>query len=629
LVEPAFPALKDPQSTLSLLWLAALGVVFGDIGTSPLYALQTAIGLTGASHAIGVASLIIWTVILVVSVKYAYVLMKQDYKGQGGVFALFALLKASKEGKPPGFGIVAVVAFGAALLLGDGTLTPAISVLSAVEGIVTIHPKLAPLAPGASVIILIVLFALQRFGTGRLGSVYGPVMLLWFLVMAVMGGVQIIQHPSALVALNPLHGFGLLVSSGWHGTVIMGAVALAVTGAEALYADLANFGKGPILRAWYFVALPSLMLNYLGQAAYASAHPAEASGAGLFFLLCPMILRGPLVVLATLATVIASQALITAVFTLCRQAKALDLFPPFLTRHTNSRIREQIYMPAVNFLLGLACVLLVAFFQTGSSLANAYGVSVTGAMAVTSVLWLSVMVSRTGESRWQTFLVFGGMFALDLVLFLSCMTKFLAGGYIPVCFALVIMQLMFIWYRGRKFIGESMREGISPEQLGESLASSNLPRVPGTRVYLTREKTPEHSITSILEFQRRTKSVAENIVILMLPSTWSNPDQMIGEPTLKRHAGGLWEISVPHGYMVDADAPASLAAASRASGGPFTYDPEDTFYIFPREIPSPEGGRLPSWQRKIFSFVMRNVVLPDAFHIPSRQLVVYFAYVRA
>jgi len=609
--------------------MAALGVVFGDIGTSPLYALQTAVSLTGASHAIGVASLIIWTVILVVSVKYATILMKQDYKGQGGVFALLALLKKSREGKPIGFGIIAVVAFGAALLLGDGTLTPAISVLSAVEGIVTIHPEFAHFAPVPAIVILILLFALQRFGTGRLGVVFGPVVMLWFLAIGAMGATQIALHPFVLRALDPTRGLLLLGSSGWQAFIIMGAVALAVTGAEALYADLANFGKGPILRAWYLVVLPALILNYLGQAAYLDSHPEAASRTGLFFLLCPMVFRGPLVVLATVATVIASQALITAVFTLCRQAKALDLFPPFLTRHTNSEVREQIYIPSVNFLLGLACVLLVAFFQTGGALANAYGVSVTGAMAVSSILWGAVMFSRSGESVWKNSLILGGLLSLDLLLFLSCMTKFLAGGYIPFCFALVIMQLMFIWWRGKKYIGESMSEGISPEALGESLAVSRLPRVPGTRVYLTRERTPEHSVASILEFQRRTKSVAEKIVILMLPSTWSDPNQMIGDPVIKKHIGGLWEISVPHGYMVDADAPASLRAASEASGGAFTHDPDDTFYIFPKEMPSPEGGRLPAWQRRIFSFVVRNVVLPDAYRIPPDKLIVYFSYVRA
>jgi KUP system potassium uptake protein len=618
------------NKSLSLIWLAALGVVFGDIGTSPLYAFQTAVSITGAGHAVAVASLIIWTVILVVSVKYATILMKQDYKGQGGVFALFALLKASRAGKPLGYGIIAVVAFGAALLLGDGTLTPAISVLSAVEGIVTIHPAFEQFAPGVAIVILILLFAFQRFGTRSLGLVFGPFVMVWFAAIALIGIPQIVAHPSVLRALNPFCGLSLIASSGWHALMIMGAVALAVTGAEALYADLANFGKGPILRAWYLVVLPSLMLNYLGQAAYLDTHPAGAAQTGLFFLLCPMALRGGLVVLATGATVIASQALITAVFTLCRQAKSLDLFPPFLTRHTNSRVREQIYIPAMNTMLGLACVLLVAFFRNSASLANAYGVAVTGAMVVTSVLWGVVMFSRAVESRWKTALILGAMLLLDLTLFLSCMTKFFAGGYIPFFFALAIMVLMFTWYRGKQFINESIWACPTPEQLGAFLAAQKLPRVPGTRVYITREKTYQHAVYSVMEFQRRTASTAESVVILMIPSTWASPNQVIGDPVVKKHAGGLWEITVPHGYMVDADVPASLGAASEASHGEFTFDPESTFYIFPKEFLAPDAvSGMSRWQRRLFSFLVRNVVLPDSLRIPAENLVVYFSYVRA
>ena len=613
----------------SLLWLGALGVVFGDIGTSPLYAFQTAVAASGTSQAIAVASLIIWTVILVVSVKYAFILMKQDYKGQGGIFALFALFKKSLEGKPVAFGIMLAVTFGAALLLGDGTLTPAISVLSAIEGIVTIHPKLGQFVPGVSIAILVLLFTVQRLGTGRLGGIFGPVMFLWFLSIGAMGIIQVVGHPSILRALDPTMGIALLASSGWYGLVIMGAVALAVTGAEALYADMANFGKRSILTAWYIVALPALLLNYLGQAAYLETHPGCATQTGLFFLLCPMSLRGPLVLLATLATVIASQALITAVFTLCRQAKSLDLLPPFMTRHTNSKVREQIFMPSVNFVVGLACILLVAFFRTGASLANAYGVAVTGAMVLSSVLWGAVMFSRPGESRWKTSLILCGLLSLDLILFISCMTKFFPGGYIPICFALVVMSLMFTWKRGRKMIGESMRGCPSPVELGKILLQQTLPRVACTRVYITRERTHEHSVYSILEFQKRAGSSAETIVILMIPSTWSNPNQAVGDPVIRRHEGGLWELIVPHGYMVDADVPASLEAAAKASGGAFHFDPDNTFYIFPKEFLSPDG-KFPmlAWQRRVYSFIVRNIVLPEALRIPTEKLIVYFSYVR-
>ncbi len=614
----------------SLLWLAALGVVFGDIGTSPLYAFQTAVNFTGVSHAIGVASLIIWTVILVVSVKYATIMMRQDYKGQGGVFALFALFKKSQERKPVALGMILTVAFGASLLLGDGTLTPAISVLSAIEGIETIHPELQRIAPVLALLILIMLFSVQRFGTGRLGVIFGPVMMLWFLAIGAMGIVQIIVHPSILIALNPIKGIALLASSGWHGLVIMGAVALAVTGAEALYADLANFGKMPILGAWYGVALPALLLNYLGQAAFVELHQGNAGQTGLFFLLCPMLLRAPLILLATVATVIASQALITAVFTLCRQAKSLDLLPPLITRHTNSKVREQIYIPSINFFVGLACVLLVAFFKNSAALANAYGVAVTGAMVVTSILWGTVMFSCTKESRWKNGLILCGLLTLDMILFLSCMTKFFLGGYIPFLFALAVMTVMFTWYRGRKLISEAMEGCSSPEELGRMLACQTRQRALCTRVYITREKTHEHAVCSIIEFQRRTGSSAETNVILMIPSTWSNPNHAIGDPIIRRHEGGLWEITVPHGYMVDADVPASLMAAANASEGSFRFDPENTFYIYPKELPSPNGAfPMPSWQRRLYSFIVRNIVLPDALKIPAEQLLVYFSYISA
>lgn len=620
-----------PRKPPSLMWLAALGVVFGDIGTSPLYAFQTAVGLTGATQAVAVASLILWTVILVVSVKYAFIMMREDYKGQGGVFALFALLKAARFPKPMAFATIAIVAFGAALLLSDGTLTPAISVLSAVEGIVTIHPSLSAYAPGAAMAILVVLFGIQRFGTGRLGSIFGPVMLLWFAGIALMGAFQIVHHPSVLRALDPHLGLALLARSGWHGFAIMGAVALAVTGAEALYADLANFGKGPILTAWYGVALPALLLNYLGQAAYLEVNAAASANTGLFFLLCPMALRGPLVLLATAATVIASQALISAVFTLVRQGKSLDILPPFTSKHTNSRIREQIYIPAINFILGLCCILLIAVFRTGASLANAYGVAVTGAMVVTSLLWGMVMFSRTGVSKKKTVLVLCGLLLLDLSLFSSCLTKFLEGGFLPFFLALGIMTLMFSWYRGRKLINEAMKAGfISPAELGEQLASGTLPRVTGTRVYLTRERTPEHSVGSILEFQRRTKSVADTVVILMLPSNWSDPYEVIGDPVVKQHGGGLWEITVPHGYMVEADAPGSLRAAAEASGGAFTFDPGETFYIFPKEFLASDGGKMPLWEGRIFAFLVRNVgFLVNLMGIPPERLIVYLAFINA
>jgi KUP system potassium uptake protein len=618
----------------SLLWLAALGVVFGDIGTSPLYAFQSAISLTATSDAVPIVSLIIWTVFLVVSVKYAFLMMREDYKGEGGVFALFSLLQASGNSRISRGIMIAVVVFGASLMLGDGTLTPAISVLSAVQGVVTVHPGFAPYTVVTTCAIIILLFAAQRFGTGRLGSVFGPVMMLWFATIGVLGLVQIVRHPEVLMAFDPRQGLGLLARSGWHGLAIVGAVALAVTGAEALYADLSNFGRQPILKAWYYVTFPALLLNYLGQAAYVMHDPAAAKNPSLFFLLCPIDkhvpqLRGLLVLLATAATIIASQALISAVFTLVRQAKSLSLLPPFLSRHTNSLVREQIYIPTINFLLGSACVFLIVVFQTSNSLANAYGVAVTGAMAVTSLLWASVMFSRPDVSPWRTGIILAGLLVLDLSLFISCLTKFFQGGYMPFCLAVVIMGVMFSWYRGKMLIDrEISRDIISPKQLGDDLEKSGILRVGGTRVFITRESKPHHSVASILKFHERTKDASDTIVILMLPSTWSNPHQVIGDPVVKKHAGGLWEITVPHGYMVESDAPASLKAAMEASGGEFSYDPEDVYFVLPREYLAACRCYALQWQKRLFNFFVRNVgAHVNIMKIPPKILIGYLAYI--
>ena len=618
----------------SLLWLAALGVVFGDIGTSPLYAFQSAIALTSTSNAVPIVSLIIWTVFLVVSMKYAFLMMREDYKGEGGVFALFSLFQSSGNRRIPRGIMIAIVVFGASLMLGDGTLTPAISVLSAVQGVVTVHPGFAPYTVVTTCVIIILLFAAQRFGTGMLGSVFGPVMMLWFAALGVMGLVQIVQHLGVLMAFDPREGFRLLTHSGWHGFVIMGAVTLAVTGAEALYADLSHFGKSPILKAWYYVTFPALLLNYLGQAAYVMHDPAAAKNPSLFFLLCPhdthaLQLRSALVLLATAATIIASQAMISAVFTLVRQAKSLSLLPPFLSRHTNSKVREQIYIPTINFLLGSACIFLIIVFQTSDSLANAYGVAVTGAMAVTSVLWASVMFSRPDTSPWKTGIILLGLLVLDLSLFSSCLTKFFEGGYMPFCIAILIMGVMFSWYRGKALIDREISKNIiSPRQLGDELEASGILRVEGTRAYITRDSKPDHSVSSILEFHRRTKDASKTVVILMLPSSWSNPHQVIGDPVLKKHAGGLWEITVPHGYMVDADAPASLQAAMEASGGEFSYDPDDVYFVLPREYLAACSCYVLQWQKRLFNFFVRNVgAHVNIMKIPPKMLIGYLAYI--
>jgi len=607
--------------------LMALGVVFGDIGTSPLYAFETALRIAGASAVVGVASLILWTIFLVVTVKYATIVLRADYHGEGGIFALMALLRSSGNKRLAAGIMVPLVVFGAAMLLGDGAITPAISVLSAVEGLSSVHPGWLPYTQHATFGILALLFLVQRFGAGRLGGVFGPVMLLWFLSLAVSGGVQVAACPEVFRAFDPREGLRLLAGAGWGAWAVVGAVVLSVTGAEALYADLGHFGRKPILRAWRYVVFPSLILNYLGQAALVIRVPASAADPNLFFLLVPAgPQRAGMVVLATLATVIASQALISAVFSLTSQAMDLGFLPRFFVRHTSTQMRGQIYIPLVNFVLGAVCLLLVVAFRDSSSLANAYGIAVTGAMLVTSIAFGAVLFTRGDISKWKTALLLVGLLSLDFALFGSCLTKFFDGGFVPVLLASGVASVMLIWQRGRRIIRRAMRFGtMSPEDLGRQLDGGHFLRVPGTQIFLVRRPNPEHAVACILEQHRRVKVLARQLVILLLDPEWTNPTEKVGEVSVASHAGGLWVVRAAHGYMVEPDAPAMMRKAGEQSGGKLLLEPEDSFYVVAREliISCPEK-MMPAWQRHLFAFMSRNVVPgPHYLNIPPDHLVLY------
>ena len=607
--------------------LLALGVVFGDIGTSPLYAYETALALTGPLAAIGVASLVIWTIFLVVTIKYASIIMKADYHGEGGIFALLALLRTSGGKRIAGGVMTPLVVFGAALLLGDGAITPAISVLSAVEGLAVVKPEWSQLALPLTLAILGGLFLLQRFGTGRLGGIFGPVMLLWFLSLAVTGGFQISRAPSVLSAFNPLEGLRLLAHGGWGAMAIVGAVVLAVTGAEALYADLGHFGVKPILRAWRFVVFPSLILNYLGQAALVTHDPSLASDPNLFFLMVPEGgLRTGMLALATLATIIASQALISAVFSLTSQAMDLGFLPRFFVRHMSSKMRGQIYIPLVNFLLGAVCLLLVAVFRTSSSLASAYGIAVTGAMVVTSIAFGAVMLARGTPARWQALLLLTGLLCLDLPLFFACLTKLLDGGLVPILIAAGAGSIMLTWARGRLLIRQSLKFGsVSVEELGRKIESEHFARVPGTSVFVVRRPNPEHAVAGILEQYRRVKVLAGQIVILLLDPDWRDREATVGAVKVTKCDGGLWVVRAAHGYMVEPDVPAMMERAVEVSGGEMRFDAGGSFYVVARElILSCPEKLMPSWQRHLFAFMSRNVVPgPHYLNIPGDHLIVY------
>lgn len=607
--------------------LLALGIVFGDIGTSPLYAFGTALGAAGGGDAIAVASLILWTLFLVVMVKYGLLVMRASYEGEGGIFALMALLRetdvfSGRRGK----WLAGLLVFGAALLFGDGAITPVISVLSAVEGAGTINPDLekyeVPVAAG----ILAVLFLSQRFGTGRLGFLFGPVMLVWFLSLAVLGGLQVWAVPEVLGAFNPVRGFSLLFHDGWVAAAIVGAVVLAVTGAEALYADMGHFGRPAILGAWRFIVFPSLMLNYLGQAALVVQSPAAAENPNLFFLLAPLGgWRESLVVLATVATVIASQALISGVFSLTGQAIDLGYFPRFFVKHTSPHTRGQIYIPLVNYCLGAVCLLLLLGFRSSESLANAYGVAVTGAMAVTSVAFCVYVVAVARKPAWVGWLLLGGLLAIDLPLFLSCMSKVFCGGMVPLLLACGVAAVMLTWKRGRTLVHKTMSYGaVSPEELGERLENGEYNRSNCTQVFIVRKLRPESAIANILEQYRRVQIIGEQLVILLLDPGWRNPFSKVEEIRIQPYQGNLWIVTVNHGFMVEPDVPEIVRQVEVQSAGALWCPPENTFYIVWHELVLSGKERLmPRWQCRLYAFLSRNV-LPglDYLGIPPERLVI-------
>ncbi len=617
---------QQPSKGGAALGLLALGVVFGDIGTSPLYAFQTAVAITGGGKALEVASLIVWTLTLVVAVKYVGLVMKADYHGEGGIFALMALYFNGKPPRQVARGVMAVMLLaGAALLFGDGAITPAISVLSATEGLATVNAEWAHLSMPLTVVILAGLFYSQKFGTNRLGGVFGPVMLVWFVTIGGLGLVQVALCPEVLKALNPLHAISLLASGGWGVWALIGAVVLAVTGAEALYADLGHFGRLPIVRAWRLVVFPALILNYLGQAALIMRIPAAASDTNLFFLLLPdEHLRMGLVLLATVATVIASQALISGVFSLASQAMDLGYLPRLYVRHTSAESRGQIYIPVVNAVLGTLCLMLVLGFHTSDRLAAAYGIAVTGAMGITSIAFVAVCIKRKGMAPWKGGLLLVGLLALDVPLFGACVTKIPDGGIVPILLAVAATLVLLTWRKGRDLVRESIGvQGITPELLGKTLARSVTLRTPGTTVFVMRQADPEYAIARIKEQHRRAGVLSETIVILLLSPGWDHPFRKSDNIRVTKHDGGLWEVSADHGFMWEPNVPLVMKRAQAAE--PSLPPCDGAFYIVAQElILTCPRSRMGNWQKMLFDFMSRNVLPgPDYLSIPPDRLIVY------
>ena len=593
--------------------------MFGDIGTSPLYTFKTILGIaeaaSEASTILGSLSLVLWTLFIVTTVKYVMFAMRVDNDGEGGILALMALLGVKKQQRPT---IVAVGLFGAALIYGDGAITPAISVLSALEGLNMATPALQPYVVPVAVAILIALFAIQSKGTATIGHFFGPVMLVWFATIALMGIWGIVQHPTVFAALNPLYGLSYLFSHGANGFWVLGAVFLCVTGAEALYADMGHFGRGPIKLAWFAIVFPSLILNYAGQAALVlEGAPTDGN---IFFRLCPAVLLLPLIVLATVATIIASQSIITGAFSMTRQAIQLGWLPRLRIKQTSSEGYGQIYVGVVNWLLMIVTVGLTIGFGKSDNLASAYGIAVSLTMLMTSALLFIAMREIWGWSLWAAGSVAGFFFIVDTAFFLANLTKIGEGGYVPVILAVCIYGVMWIWHRGAAAVSARMHEALIPvPQFMAQIAAKKIPRVPGTAVFLTRTErdTPPVMVWHV----KHNRALHEHLFVLRVEIQsvpWVAPGNRL---TIEEVVPNFWRAEARFGFMERPHIP-ELLATSKALG--CTIDLDDvTYYVGHETVVHREDGMgLPAWQERIFAVMERNAVhVSDFFSLPSDQVV--------
>jgi KUP system potassium uptake protein len=608
---------QDNPARLSLA-VGALGVVFGDIGTSPLYTLKTVLDLSGGASPqaiLGVVSLLTWTLIMVTSVKYAGFAMRIDNDGEGGILAMMALLGVKRYRRPL---IVAVGLFGAALIYGDGAITPAISVLSALEGVNLIEPALQPYVLPLTVGVLLGLFALQPLGTARIGRAFGPIMLLWFLTMAVLGIGGIVRHPGILRALNPYLGLYYLFHSGGAGFLVLGGVFLCVTGAEALYADMGHFGAKPIRFAWGWLVFPSLVLNYAGQGALVLAGAPTAGN--IFYRLCPGQFLIPMVLLSTVATIIASQSIISGAFSMTRQAIQLGWMPRLKIVQTSDEGYGQIYVGAVNWLLMLATIGLALGFRKSDNLAGAYGIAVSATMLMTSTLLFIAMREVWKWSLAASLAVAGVFFIIDSAFFASNMLKLFDGGYVPLLLAGAVYAVMFIWHRGVVAIGARVNENPLPvADFMASLARNQVARVAGTAVFLTRVKD---ATPPLVRWYVRHSHALQQTVLAVTLETASVP-RIRGDHrvAVAQIVPGFWAAHACYGFMERPDLP-QLMTLLAARGCAF--DPAKvTYFVGSERTTAREDGRgLPRWMEVLFSAMLRNSVhLTDYLRVPRDQLI--------
>ncbi|PRC93615.1 potassium transporter Kup [Solimicrobium silvestre] len=611
--------INKQQAGITALGLSALGVVFGDIGTSPLYTLKTVLALSGGTPSapviLGLLSLLLWTLIIVTSVKYVSFAMRIDNNGEGGILALMALLGIKKRKRPL---VVAAGLLGAALIYGDGAITPAISVLSALEGLNIVFPAAKPYVLPATVVILLALFAIQPMGTERIGKAFGPVMAVWFLCIALLGIWGIIQHPSVLVAINPMYGVKFLMSNGLTSFLVLGGVFLCVTGAEALYADMGHFGARPIRLAWTAIVFPSLLLNYAGQAALVLSGAETADN--IFYRLCPAPLLIPMVLLAAVATVIASQSIITGAFSMTRQAIQLGWLPRLQIKQTSEFGYGQIYVGTINWTLMIVTVGMALFFKSSDNMAAAYGIAVSLTMLMTSVLLFIAMREIWRWSLWASGAVAGVFLIIDGGFFAANLVKLLDGGYVPLLLAALVYSVMQVWHRGVAAVSKAINENVIPAaQFMADIEAQQISRVAGTAVFLTRtaEGTPPVMRWHVKRNQvLQQKIIAVNVVVETVP--WISDAERF---TMTELAPNFWRISARYGFMDRPDIPKLLQQPAFSS---CELDLKAATYYLGLEtvVVNEDAGLFKRWQGTLFAVMMRNSMhVTDFYRLPCDQVV--------
>jgi len=625
---PRVDARAAPRGrALAALALGALGVVYGDIGTSPLYALKECFAgphsvAPTSENVVGVLSLVFWAMTFVVTFKYLTFVMRADNNGEGGILALMALV-GQRETSRRGRRVLLVLGlFGAALLYGDGVITPAISVLGAVEGVAVAAPGLGHAVVPLTVVILVALFLFQRRGTGAVGAVFGPVMLVWFAAIAVAGARALLREPSILVAVSPLHAVTFFARHRTHGFLVLGAVVLVITGAEALYADMGHFGRRPIRVAWFAVAMPALLLNYFGQGAHLLHDPGAARNP--FYLLVPDWALYPMIAIATAAAIVASQALISGAFSLTNQAVQLGYSPRVTIRHTSHRAIGQIFIPEVNGILGAACVALVLGFRSSSALASAYGIAVTGTMGITTLLFHRVMRDHW---RWPPVVArpLSGLFlAVDVAFFSANVVKIEEGGWFPIATAVAVYTLMSTWKHGRQLLAEQVRGAGLPMDLFLAEIERKPPhRVAGTAVFMT-----SHSdfVPPVLLHHLKHNKVLHERVLLVSILTESVPYvPERARATVRTLGGGLHQVVARYGFIQTPNVPALLAGLPQgAIPGPRVETvPMETSYYLGRDTVLPTGSApMARWRKRLFILMGRNARTASVFfRLPPNRVV--------